>query len=373
MRSFAGMIMAAGVLVFAMGAPGTSQEAVESGQVQPMVDTPGSMVQTVQSTPPPVEVQGAPPPIPPVRLRSGQVPPAKPGEVVTLRTKVMGTGGARRVLVVPAEKIEAQRLSEIRQDVSIMSHILDKKSNPNQNVEGVFVDFGDFFGQSRRETQGIYVQGYGVLFLMSVDFSLSPGSKVQQEQPAPGEQQADAVWRQAEQELMGRNPAAGVGTAPPETPDPERLEKFQEELVQSLKHAANIRHLKADEWIAVAVTGQEQPGGGMFHYYQVTRNVTAGASAGGSSGFAGGAGGYGGGGYGGGYGGFGGSYGGAGYGAGGHSGYGNAAAGADESAQQDGPEPTVITIRAKKSHVDDFANSKLSLEEFRKRVETFSY
>ena len=74
-----------------------------------------------------------------------------------------------------------------------MSHIFDKIFQGPRLIEGMFRDYGEFFGRESRATQAIYLQGYGTLFLLEVDFPFSPPPKstTKEEQP----EETDSVWQ----------------------------------------------------------------------------------------------------------------------------------------------------------------------------------
>jgi len=153
-----------------------------------------------------------------------------------------------------------------------------------------------------------------------------------------------------------------------------KFDQLKKELIETLKHAANIRNLTPDEWIILTVIGQGRQGGVMYFgnesfgaaaprsnysssYSESEQSASSeggGYSASRSSGVAGGGmGGYGGG-----------MMGGMGMGMGGmYGGYG----------EMGFPSTTILTIRAKKADVDEFARGELDFEEFQQTVEIFTY
>jgi hypothetical protein len=233
-----------------------------------------------------------------------------------------------------------------------MSRIFDRKfSKGSRLVREVFPDYGDFFRQDSRATEAIYLQGYGALFLMEANFPLTAPPKSKEKEAKKTEEPVDPIWQRTKQEIF--DPMTRMISRIPqqrEKYDAEQIEEVKRELIKSLKHAANIRNLKPDEWVILAVTGASRQPNEVFEYRRV-RNLTDDAYSGvygsGRGGYGYGAG-YGGGGYGGGYGG-------GGYGETGFS------------------SPTVLTIRTKKLDVDAFAKGDLDYEKFREKVQIFSY
>jgi hypothetical protein len=300
-------------------------------------------------------------PVPPgIRKTSGY----RRGTVPTTRPALWRTD-RRKVLVIPVTDVNATDVDEITQDLYVMSHILDQKFTERRQIAGVFTDFGDFFGRDERETEAIYIQDYGVLFLMEVNFAFSQPPQPQEKQEEQTEKQLDPTWQRAQRELFSPERPGNIpgGFGPAGGYDAQMVEELKTELIRTLKHAANIRSLEADEWVILNVTG--------------TGQRTIGDSRGGGYG-AGGIGGYGTGGYGGGMmSGYGGIYGGRYAGGGGGSssfGMGGGMMGMGAYYGEMGlPSATVLTIRAKKSDIDAFAKGDIDFEQFQKKVNILIY
>ena len=271
----------------------------------------------------------------------------------------------RKALVIPSEEVKAEDIALITQDLQIMSHIFDERfSSQPRLTEGAFMDFGDFFEHGRRETEAIYLQGYGVLFLMEMNISFKSQTEPQEEETTETEEQADSVWQQARQEVF--SPQERVSDRRPkreEKHDAERIEELKSELIKTLKHAANIQNLKSDEWVIITVLGTQQPSEIFIGSPSRTRPrgdaVRSRGTRSSSRSYS-----YGGG-YGGGYGSFGGgASSGSSTGFGGMGGLGIMGGYYSE---------TVLTIRVKKSDVDAFANDELNFDQFRQKVQIFTY
>ncbi|UCC97310.1 MAG: hypothetical protein JSW66_15860 [Phycisphaerales bacterium] len=270
--------------------------------------------------------------------------------------------GSRKVLVVPAEDVQPEELAAITEDMQVMAYILDERFKETRRIQGVFIDFGDFFGRDNRQTEATYIQGYGVLFSMEVNFSFSPPRKQQaQETELPGEQ-VDSTWQRARQQVFapGEFKSAGASDSADEY-NRQMVAELERELTATLKHAANIRGLQADEWVILTVVGRGRSNTGMFGGAMMGGTSSSGGPAYGAFSAAGMGGGYGT------SGGFGaGMMGGAMMGgAGGMAGYGEMMGVASPT--------TVMTIRAKKSAVDAFAEGQLDFDRFREMVKTVMY
>ena len=306
---------------------------------------------------------------------------------------MMSRVGGRKTLVVPASEIKAEKLAEITEDMQVMSHILDERFKQTRRVQGLFTDFGDFFGRDNRETEAIYLEGYGILFSMEVNFSFSPSTEPAQQEPKEATENVDPTWQEARREVFqpGASQRSGA-TESTEEQGQRMVEELKRDLITTLKHASNIRVLQPGEWIILTVIGNARGfGGGMMGVGGMGMGSynSMSYSAGGSAGYSTG-GGYGagsssyGGGSSGGYGGmamggmgsrrgrmsggsgFGSSRGG--FGGGGLGGFGGGMMGGMET-----PSATVLTIRAKKADVDAFATGELDFDHFQEKVKTVMY
>jgi len=141
-----------------------------------------------------------------------------------------------------------------------MSHIFDGAlKKPVNKIGGLFTVMDDFFGRDSHVTQVIYLDGYGALFFMDVDFVLvGPPQASQATDPNERpKEQVDTTWKQAEWELYA--PAGMTGkTASESGPeyDAEKVELLKRNLVETLKHAANIQALKSDESVILTIRGR---------------------------------------------------------------------------------------------------------------------
>ena len=276
----------------------------------------------------------------------------------------------RKVLVVPAAEVKAEDLAEIMEDMQVMSHILDERFKETRRVQGVFTDFGDFFGRDNRATEATYLQGYGVLFSMEVNFAFSTPPEPQGIEAEQTAENVDSTWQRARQQMFSPGDSRrsrGPGSA--EEDNSQMVEELKRDLITTLKHAANIRGVQEDEWIILTVIGGGQQSDGVFGgrgfmmgSMGAMYGGTSSGGMGGSRGSYGIGGGSGGGGMmGGGMGGMGGGMmGGMGGGMGGFGGMGVSPA-------------TVLTIRAKKPDIDAFAKGEEDFELFRQKVQIFTY
>ncbi len=281
----------------------------------------------------------------------------------------VGRTGGRRVLVIPATDIKPEELAGAVEDMYVFSHILDERFKEPRMIQGVFRDFGDFFGRDNRETEAIYMQGYGVVFMMEVDYTFTPAPQ----KPEPAEEQTsedvDPTWQRARERIF--SPGGGRRMSRPDSAreyDGQMVDELKAELVRTLRHATNIRNLMPGEWVILSVTGTGRQsdsmmmGGWQMYGRSSTRSGTSssgrvsGYASGGMGGMSGGSGSGGMGGYGG-VGGMGGGM------YGGMSGY----------VETGIPPASVLTIRAKKADVDAFSKGEIDFAQFRQEVQILMY
>jgi len=321
-------------------------------------------------------------PIPPVGTTIIKEPAGRGrGRRSTGYRTAVGPVGSHKVLVVPDEQVKPEDLAAIIEDMQVMSHILDERFKETRRIQGVFTDFGDFFGRDNRATEAIYLQGYGVLFSMEVNFAFSPSPKPQGQQAEQTAENVDSTWQRARQQMFSPGDSRGPGgSGSPEEYNSQMVEELKRDLITTLKHAANIRGLLPDEWIILTVIGSGRQAGGFGGGFMMggMGGMYGGTSSGGMMGGMGaGMGSSGGGGMGGGMmgGGMGGGMMGGGMGGGMMGGGmgGGMMGGMSGPGEMDVSPATVLTIRAKKSDVDSFAQGQQDFEQFRQKVQIFTY
>ncbi len=164
--------------------------------------------------------------------------------------------GVEEVLMIPTSEVDPKLLAQTREDIQVMLEILREKLSEPRTIMGVLYDFGDFFGGSR-SAEALYLDGYGAVFVMRVDFplSFSPAPPAE-EKP---DEEMDPVWQRARQKLYApreRSAYGRGGTAPKS--NEMTFGQFQEDLAKTLRHAANIRNMDPLERIVVTIIGQSE-------------------------------------------------------------------------------------------------------------------
>jgi len=164
-------------------------------------------------------------------------------------------------LVVGSIAVDAAALARMQEDLMVMSRILNKSLQSDGErdrqdlVSGIFIST---FSSPRRPPS-LYLEGYGALFLLGVKFPLVPPGAAED---VKIEKPADTTWEKTKREIFGpRNPAHGALVFNPHQEskpvkfDAERVETLKHDLLEALKNAANLRDVKPDDNVVVAVTG----------------------------------------------------------------------------------------------------------------------
>jgi len=165
----------------------------------------------------------------------------------------MSGGGTGRVLVIPDDEVDAAKLMAVMEDMTIMARIFDKKLEE----KGIGKDYewygGGGFFEWAPVTRGIYLGGYGALFLKKVDFPLL-GPAEAEEEKEEAEEEADPVWQKTKWEMyFGRDVSTRrQRKRSTKEYDARKVEALKEAVLESLRHASNIRNLGAEDWIIVS-------------------------------------------------------------------------------------------------------------------------
>jgi len=250
-------------------------------------------------------------------------------KLIQLNIATTGQYGGGKVLVIPTAEIQPQDLVTMMEDMTVMCRIFDKRLEQSNLISGRFTTGSRIipsmpFSWGSRSTGAMYIQGYGTLFLTRVDFLLSPPPEASEEKETE-EEDTDPLWTQMRQQIYAPEEVdrrRRSDDRPEEKYDAEKVEELKETLIKTLKHAANIRNLKPDESVVLTVTGKAAQSGQLDTRVYIsgrrTVRMAAGAEAGSLS-------------------------------------------------------PTVLTIRAKKSDIDAFAEGQLSFDQFSEKTQLFSY
>ncbi len=179
-----------------------------------------------------------------------------------VKTFRMDAGGpnASRLLIIPAADASGESVAQIREDLTIMSRLLQKTTFPDgQNRNGFRFDFGDLRFGGRTELDALYLDGYGAVFLLNVDYPLSSPAK-EDSKKVETKDKKDEAWEKARREVAGKGePDDLEGEPEPDEArsfDSSKVDRLKQRVIAALRSAANIRTLKPKDNVVVQVTGK---------------------------------------------------------------------------------------------------------------------
>jgi hypothetical protein len=196
-------------------------------------------------------------------LQASTVLPTRASEVGDLE------GQAREiVLVVPTPELKPEGLAAITEDLTVMCRIFDKALTSGTRSASSFAYASRADALKRLlvrqtpRTQALYLDGYGAVFFVPVDFPLVAPAP-QKSQPEPQEP-GDRVWSQTVNELCGQQEDAHQGGNAGPAYDAQKVESLKTTLVKALRHAANIRVRRPQDYVTLAIGAHA---GGTAHEY----------------------------------------------------------------------------------------------------------
>lgn len=184
--------------------------------------------------------------------------------------------GATRFLVIPGVDLSSEDVASLQEDLAVMHRILMKSTESDGAKRGGFrMDVGTVRLGDRGELDALYLQDYGAVFFLVVDYPLAPVEPVS-EAPEPVAQETEDLWQSTRREVLRQGGGAAAGSTRPvpigssrarstaATPSPrrddgyreERVEQLQEHLKTALLQGVNIKQLKPDDFLTLVVSGE---------------------------------------------------------------------------------------------------------------------
>lgn len=170
-----------------------------------------------------------------------------------------GVRSVSQPLVVATSQKGASEAPNLQEDLTVMSRILTKGLEQEFGRGGHESAMGIVLSAlpGARRPQSLYLEGYGAVFLLNVNFPLvAPPAKEEEK----AEKSDNSTWEKTKQELYGPKPGIvrlfdGSQTGEAAQFNTDQVDRLKKEILESLKNATNIRDLKTDESITVAVSG----------------------------------------------------------------------------------------------------------------------
>jgi len=247
-----------------------------------------------------------------------------------------------RSLVIPKDSPDAKSIGETEEDMSVMARILEKAANlkgrkSEREAMGIAVGL-----PGSGSPRNLYIDGFGALFFLNVDFPLLPPAT--KEQAPESKSESDSEWKRTHDELYSPQSSSSdfnfnftpfeSGTyvystgGPAEEYDEDKVTELKENLTAVLKNASHIRRLKGDDTVTVIVTGRN-PGSSARVTARRSQNSFSSSSS----------------------------------------------VSSWSSTSRSGSQAPAarLIIRAKRSDIESFQKDKLSADDFRKKVTMFIY
>jgi hypothetical protein len=170
-----------------------------------------------------------------------------------------------RPLVLRSSDMDAKAQTQLEEDLNVMVRVLDRALTEKFEGERGYRPMGIdlMFMPGSGPMRSLYLEGYGAVFFLQVDFPLLPGTTPPaEEKPEPPRHTA---WDEARQELYGGDDGPEPGFRffgpddGPEGPvrefDPHKVEQLKDAVLAALTQASNIGALKPADNVSVCVFG----------------------------------------------------------------------------------------------------------------------
>ena len=171
-------------------------------------------------------------------------------------------GGGPKTFVLPGGTMTSETADQLGEDLAVMSRILDKGAGREGDAAWTFLG-GRWGPLGGRDLDALYLDGFGALFLMNVDFPLVAPEPKKVEKGAAAK---DQLWEETRKELQGKARGnegrlfwEGRGTDSGLEYDPSRVEAMTRQVIECLLHATNLRGMVAGDWVVVSVFAPEAP------------------------------------------------------------------------------------------------------------------
>ncbi len=154
----------------------------------------------------------------------------------------------QNLIVVPGIHTEPARITSLLEDMQVMSRIFAKElSEIDRSKQNAF-----FREPGKGSVSGLYLDGYGLVLTFQVGFPLiadgPPGQPEETKQDT-----ADKVWHETRREIF--QPGRSKDKKDNESEyDAKKVKDLKEMITRTLQHATNIKDLKTTESVVIIVT-----------------------------------------------------------------------------------------------------------------------
>ena len=169
--------------------------------------------------------------------------------------------GTGNILVIPTEEMKTKSFIAINEDMNVMSQIFSNELKQNGMIYSGYGAYGAAINLelTTNNIKSMYLQGYGALFMIKVDFPLSAPPEVQKQPQEPNKGEVDRVWQQTKEQIYEPQVASAYSYRRTAENldvkyDAQKVENLKKILITALKHASNIEILKPDESVILRIS-----------------------------------------------------------------------------------------------------------------------
>lgn len=147
-----------------------------------------------------------------------------------------------------------ESIDALSEDLKIMSVVLKRGLKKELSRSGRVRSGISLFVRDSTSppVQGMYLEGFGALFLFSVDFPLLPPPAVKKGEEVARE---SSEWERAREEIFGPRGSYSVPEAAETDYNSQRVEALKIKILEILRNASHIRNLKPGDVVSVVVYG----------------------------------------------------------------------------------------------------------------------
>jgi hypothetical protein len=172
-------------------------------------------------------------------------------------------GRLSQPLLIRTRELDPESQTQLEEDLKVMSRILEKAAQFEHTRGPRAMGIDLVFGSGQSPVRSLYLDGYGALFMVNVNFPLLPLPVDVQSKTDDPKGDAASTWEQTRQELYGESrppepmlPIGWIGENPEALAyDANKVDRLRQNLIEAVKNASNIRQLTADESVTICVQG----------------------------------------------------------------------------------------------------------------------
>jgi len=213
---------------------------------------------TPQNPAPPVAL--SPPSITLQETKKGRATQALAGNLAVNGSVYRTTTSADAIppLVIQFSSTNEALIQDWEEDLSVMTQIIEQSLQRAAEEDLADFKISRVLISGNRSVRPLYLEGFGALFMIKVNFPVVPPTKIDEEKT----DRSESEWDKARHELYRRRQASWMAgnVESGADYDSDQVDTLKKELIQALKNASNFRHLKSDEYISITVFGSPNSG-----------------------------------------------------------------------------------------------------------------